>query len=70
MAGYSTRTLQDKLGIKPGKTILLLNAPQGYDDVLGPLPDGVHLRRVLRGELDSIHAFFKRAPTLTRGCRN
>lgn len=71
MAGYSTRTLQDKLGIKPGKTVLLLNAPEGYDDVLGPLPDGVRLRRTLRGKLNFIHAFFEaradfdaRLPTL------
>lgn len=59
MAGYSTRSLQDKLGIKPGKTVLLLNAPEGYGDVLGLLPDGVDLRRALRGELDFIHAFFE-----------
>ncbi len=59
MAGYSTRSLQDKLGIKPGKTVLLLNTSEGYSEVLGPLPDGVDLRRALRGELDFIHAFFE-----------
>lgn len=59
MAGYSRRSLVEKLGIKPGKSVLILDAPDGYDTVLGPLPDGVEVKRALRGELDFIHAFFE-----------
>jgi hypothetical protein len=40
-AGYSRRSLVDKLGIKPGFCIRLVNPPQGYAALLGVLPDGV-----------------------------
>lgn len=35
------RTLVQKLGIKPGFTLLILNAPEGYLERLSLLPDGV-----------------------------
>ena len=34
--GYSKRSLADKLGIKPGMRLAVINAPEGY-----PLPAGV-----------------------------
>ena len=38
MAGYSKRSLVDKLGIKPGASVLILEAPKGHDKTLGTLP--------------------------------
>src|SRR5207253_2642066 len=38
MAGYSGKPLVQKLGIKPGTTIAILNAPKGYERTLGRLP--------------------------------
>jgi len=38
VAGYSGRPLVQKLGIKPGTTIAILNAPKGYERTLGKLP--------------------------------
>src|SRR5256885_14810114 len=38
MAGYSGKPLVQKLGIKPGPTIAILNAPRGYERTLGKLP--------------------------------
>lgn len=38
MAGYSGKPLVEKLGIKPGTTIAILNAPKGYERTLGTLP--------------------------------
>jgi hypothetical protein len=43
LAGYSQTPLFRKLGIKPGHAVALVNAPDDFDDVLGPLPDGVSL---------------------------
>lgn len=57
MAGYSTRTLVDKLGIKPGQRLIIFDAPGGYHKVLGALPEGVVQAESLRGEFDFIHAF-------------
>ena len=41
MAGYSGTPLPGKLGIKPGATLAIEDAPPGFDATLGELPDGV-----------------------------
>ena len=58
-AGYSKRPLVQKLGIKSGSKIIILNAPPDYDQTLGPLPDGVTLAKTLDDPLDFIHFFTK-----------
>jgi hypothetical protein len=65
-AGYSTRPLRDKLGIKPGFRIALVAPPAGYGTTLGPLPSGVARSRALRGPLDLIQVFVTRAADLER----
>ncbi len=57
-AGYSGTPLVRKLGIKPGARLALIGAPDGFDETLGDLPDGVEVRRAARGPLDVIVAFF------------
>ena len=47
-AGYSGTPLPRKLGIGPGHTVALLDAPEGVERLLNPLPEGVRLRRDLR----------------------
>jgi hypothetical protein len=56
-AGYSKRPLAQKLGIKHGDVVALLNAPDGYDALLGKLPAEVAVTRELKGELDLIQLF-------------
>jgi hypothetical protein len=51
VAGYSKRSLVAKLGIKDGATIAILNAPRGYDRVLGKLPPQVRRRASATGPL-------------------
>jgi hypothetical protein len=66
-AGYSGTPLPRKLGIKPGHRLLLLRAPDGFeDDTLGELPDGVTVRRRARGLADVIVAFHTRRAELAR----
>ena len=43
LAGYSGTPLPKKLGIKEGDQLLLVQAPEGIQDTLGLLPDGVRL---------------------------
>lgn len=38
------KTPAEKLGIKPGDTLAVQNAPQGQPGILGPLPAGVVLQ--------------------------
>ena len=56
-AGYSGTPLVRKLGIKPGATVALDNAPPDFDELLGELPLGVAVRRRLRGPADVIVSF-------------
>jgi len=59
MAGYSKKSLADKLGIKPGKKLHLSNAPDGYGRTLGTLPAGATMLKALQGPCDFIQFFTK-----------
>ena len=39
--GYSGTPLAKKLGIKEGMTVLVVNAPADYAELVAPLPEGV-----------------------------
>ena len=59
VAGYSKRPLVQKLGLKPGQRIIILNPPPDYNTTLGDLPDDVVISKTLSGPLDFIHYFTK-----------
>ncbi len=72
-SGYSGTPLVRKLGIKTPARLALIHAPDGFDGVLGELPDGVTVRRQLRGSFDVIVSFHidradlaRRLPALKR----
>ena len=48
-AGYSGRPLGQKLGVKPEATVVLVDAPDGFEALLEPLPGGAATRRGNRG---------------------
>ena len=56
MAGYSGKPLVQKLGIKDGWAIAILNAPNGYERTL-KLPDNVRRKANAAGSLDFIQFF-------------
>ena len=66
VAGYSKRPLVDKLGIKPGAAIAILNAPTGYDRILGRLPSQVTRKATAAGRLYFIQFFTKEKRELER----
>jgi hypothetical protein len=66
MAGYSGRSVVQKLGIKPGFRIFVDGAPASYDDVIGPLPADVTLAPRLKAPLDMAHVFATRASALRK----
>jgi hypothetical protein len=57
VAGYSKRPLAEKLGIKSGQKIFIANAPAGYAETLGKLPDKVLVGKPLDGACDFIQFF-------------
>jgi hypothetical protein len=44
MAGYSPRSLSQKLGLKDGMSGLFVQPPDDYQKTLGPLPGGLSFR--------------------------
>ena len=58
-AGYSKRKLVQKLGIKAGARMILLNPPHDYDQILTPLPDHVIVMKKVVGLFDFIQYFTK-----------
>ena len=63
-AGYSKRSLVEKLGIRPGFRIAFLSAPQDYPRIPGPLPQNVEIKKQLVEPLDLVHAFCKKRQIL------
>lgn len=55
--GYSGTPLAKKLGIKEGFTLLTVNAPENYDDLVAPLPANVALTDTSRPDIDLVHLF-------------
>ena len=63
MAGYSSRSLVEKLGIKPRTRIAIVNPPRGFRVTLGKLPAGVTVASRLVATYPFIH-FFTRSRTV------
>jgi hypothetical protein len=66
MAGYSGTPLTRKLGIKAGARVALVRAPDGFEETLEPLPDGVRLRTQARATQDVVLFFATRVAELER----
>ena len=56
-AGYSKKSLIEKLGIKDGFTISIIGAPENYCATLGKLPSGAKQGKKLKGPFDFLHFF-------------
>jgi hypothetical protein len=60
MAGYSGTPLPQKLGIKPGRTVVTINAPIDYRRLLGTIPEGVTFSNRLKQDSSFVHVFIKK----------
>jgi len=60
-AAYEGRPLVAKLAVKAGTAVALVAAPEGFEDLLGELPEGVELRRDAPGVGD-LALWFVRSP--------
>ncbi|MCA9310878.1 MAG: hypothetical protein KDA21_06710 [Phycisphaerales bacterium] len=68
MAGYSGTPLVRKLGIREDHRVAIIDAPPGFTDLLGGLPEGVDCRTSLRsrGDFDVMILFAPAHRALTR----
>ena len=65
-AGYSGTPLVKKLGFKEGMKVAILAAPDGFDDILGVLPEGVTVVRRLGGSKDMVILFVTERTVLAK----
>ncbi len=65
-AGYSGTPLVRKLGFKPGMRALYVDAPAGFADLVGELPDGVRVLARPAADLDLVVLFVSRRRALER----
>jgi hypothetical protein len=68
-AGYSRRSLVEKLGIKRGDRVVVCTAPADFASALGALPAGATLERRLMAHSTMIIAFSKNSKALQAGFR-
>ncbi len=59
-------TLADKLRIRPGQRVALVNAPPSYPDRLAPLPEGAEVMDDLDRAASAVHLFVGDAAELAR----
>ena len=60
-AGYSNAALSNKLGIKPGFKIRLINPPAHYFDLIDPLPADTEFFEEPASGIDFVHYFTQHA---------
>jgi hypothetical protein len=59
-------SLAKKLLIKPGYRIAIVNAPDGFTDALGPLPEGVERAETPQGAFDLVLLFARHTGELAQ----
>jgi hypothetical protein len=57
VAGYSGKSIVQKLGIKPGFRIFTAGLSDAYRDIVGELPADVTIVSRLKAPLDTVHVF-------------
>jgi hypothetical protein len=69
MAGYTSKPVAQKLGIKPGFCIFVDGAPSAYGAMVGPLPAEVTIKAEPKPSLDMVHLFATRTTGLVAKLR-
>src|SRR5437868_501578 len=65
-AGYSGTPLAKKLGIAPGMAVLAVGAPDDYEELLAPLPDGVVFVKTISPSVGVVHLFTTKRADLAK----
>jgi len=70
VAGYSPTPLAQKLGIRAGAEIYVVRAPDGYPELLAPLPEGVTFVARVSRTTDLVHVFASSKAELANALRS
>src|ERR1043165_4141523 len=66
IAGYSRTPLPQKLGIKPGLTVVTINVPGDYRRLIGPIPEKVTFSDRLKADSGFVTVFTKKRSELKK----
>ena len=66
MAGYSGTPLAQKLGIKAGQRVVVIDGPAAYRKLLSPLPEAVSFSTKVDSATTFIHLFVSERKTLEK----
>ena len=66
MTGYSGTPLPQKLGLKPGMTLVAIQAPDQYRSWLGEMPADVAIVSASKGRVQAAHIFATRRAALKK----
>jgi hypothetical protein len=66
MPAISNKSISDKLYIKPGKTVLFVNAPSNYVKSIGKIPAGATVEKDEAAKADIIQVFVKNEAELKK----
>ncbi len=66
MAGYSGKTLLQKLGFKKGQLVYFKNTPPEYHKALGVIPEGMFIAKRLNRPVDAMHCFYTETKDLVK----
>jgi hypothetical protein len=66
VSGYSGTPLPAKLGFKAGQRVSYVNPPEGFEALLGELPDGVRVLKRPAAPLDLVVVFVRERRELER----
>lgn len=64
--GYSGTPLPKKLGLKDNTRLVVLNEPEEYRALLGPLPHGLEKQNTLSRSTNLVHVFVTQRQELAR----
>ena len=64
--GYSGTPLPKKLGLKESTRLVVLNEPEGYAALLGPLPPGLERQNAPSKTTNLVHVFVTKRQELAR----
>ena len=69
MAGYSGTPLAKKLGLAPGMSVVTVDAPTGYRELLEPLPEAVRFSSKIDRTTNVVHVFSANKAQLKRALK-
>ena len=64
--GYSGTPLPKKLGLKDNTRFVVINEPEDYLALLGPLPPGLEMQNTLSQSTNLVHVFVTKRQALSR----